>query len=73
MWSITWRDLGGGAEAAAELLQPEDAGLGGAEHEDGVDRGEVDGHVEDVHVVDDVKLSRLQLLQRPSPQRTPLA
>jgi len=36
-------------EAAAELLEPEDAGLGGPEHEDGVELREVEAFVEDVH------------------------
>jgi len=46
------------AEAAAELLEPEDARLGGAEHEDGVELGEVEAFVEDVHGTDDVELAR---------------
>ena len=36
------------AQAAAELLEEDDAGLGGAEHDDAVDRGDVDALVEHV-------------------------
>ena len=46
-------------EAAAELLEPQDAGLGGAEHEDGVQLGEVEAFVEDVHGADDVEVAGL--------------
>ena len=56
------------AEAAAELLEPEDARLRGAQHEDGVELGEVEALVEDVHGADDVELARRELLERLGPR-----
>ena len=46
------------AEASAELLEPEDPRLRGAQHEDGVELGEVEALVEDVHRADDVEAGR---------------
>ena len=54
---------GGLAEAAAELLEPEDARLGGAEHEDGVELREVEAFVEDVHGADDVEVAGGELFE----------
>ena len=56
------------AEAAAELLEPQDPRLRGAEHEDGVELGEVEAFVEDVHRADDVELALRELLQRLRPR-----
>ena len=50
------------AEAPAELLEPQDSRFHGAEHEDGVELGEVEAFVEDVHRADDVELALRQLL-----------
>jgi hypothetical protein len=52
------------AEAPAELLEPQDPGLRGPQHEDGVELGEVEAFVEDVHRADDVELALRQLVQR---------
>ena len=48
------------AEAAAELLEEDDARLGRAEHHDAVDRRDVDALVEDVDRADGVELAALR-------------
>lgn len=55
--------VGGLAQAAAELLEPDDPRLRGPEHQDGVQLREVQAFVEDVHGADDVELARGQHLQ----------
>jgi hypothetical protein len=45
------------AEAPAELLEPQDPGLRGPQHEGGVELGEIEALVEDVHRADDVELA----------------
>ena len=47
----------GESEASAELLGPQDSGLGGAEHHDRVEGGEVDAFVEGIDGEDDVELA----------------
>ncbi len=59
-----WSFPVGDAEAAAELLQPEDAGLGGAQHHDGVDVGQVDALVEHVDREDDIEIAALSCSRR---------
>ena len=51
------------AQAAAELLQEQDLGLGGPEHHDGVDGRQVHALVEQVHREDHLQVAALQLLQ----------
>jgi len=50
-------------EAPAELLKPEDPGLGGAKHENGVHVGEVHPLIEHVHRADHIQLAGFQPLQ----------
>src|SRR4051812_28064688 len=51
------------AQAAAELLQPDDPRLGGAEHQHRVQLREVEPLVEDVHGTDDVQLAGREQLE----------
>jgi hypothetical protein len=46
------------AEAAAELLLPDHAGLGRSQHEHGVDGGHIDAFVEHVDGEDDIDAAR---------------
>ncbi len=54
-------------EPAAELLEEEERALGGAEHEERVDGGDVHALVEEVHAEDDADVASLQLPERPLP------
>ena len=38
----------GGAQAAAELLQEDDLGIRGSQHDDAVDRGNIEALIEEV-------------------------
>jgi hypothetical protein len=49
------------AQAAAELLEEDDGGLGGAEHDDAIERREVDAFVEDVDDAEGVELALEEL------------
>lgn len=51
------------AQAATELLQPQDLRCGRAQHEDGVDVGQVDALVEHVDGEDDVELTDAKSLE----------
>lgn len=57
----------------AELLEPEDARLRGPQHEDGVELGEVQALVEDVHGADVVQPALRELVQRLGPGGARLA
>ena len=54
-------------EPAAELLEEEERALGGAEHEERVDGGDVHALVEEVHAEDDADVAPLQVPERPLP------
>ncbi len=54
-------------EPAAELLEEEERALGGAEHEERVDGGDVHALVEEVHAEDDPDVAPLQVPERPLP------
>lgn len=53
----------GPSEASAQLLQEDSGALGGPEHLDGVDFGQVNAFIEDVHGEYAVQLPILQLAQ----------
>ena len=55
-------------QAAAELLQPNDAGLGRPQHQDGVDVGNVESLVEHVDGKQDVESPVGKRLERRSPR-----
>ena len=50
-------------ETATKLLQPEDFRFGRAQHEDGVDVGQVDAFVEHVDGEDDVELAAAETVK----------
>ena len=55
------------AQAAAQLLEEHDRGLGRAQHQDRVDLRHVEAFVEHVDRADDLQLARAQLLHRAEP------
>ena len=56
--------VGRESEFSTELLHPQNAGVGGAEHYDGVEGGEVDALVEDIDGEDHVEVAVAQLFER---------
>ena len=55
--------VGGEAQAPAQLLQEHHRALGGPQQRHGVDRGDVEAFVEQVHGEEDLQLARLQAAQ----------
>ena len=58
-------------EFSTELLQPQNAGFGGAEHHDGVEGGVVDALVEDIDDEEHVEVAVAQLFERAGSGRPP--
>jgi hypothetical protein len=59
----------GPAQAATELLEPENLRLGGPQHHHRVEGWKIDAFVEDVHAKNDIEVALFELLERQRARR----